>query len=172
MPAGIEEPIAGHVTLISPALDPGSTTIEVWVEAIKPNAALKPGMNVEIKATAKSVKDALVVPASAFFKTPETGEYVLLADPTKSASGKSESGTANKELAEIQSGIKENDAVITQGGYARAGRHEDYGGSSSCDRTEKKERSKRTRHGFAGPGNSSESKDSGERRRQQAQRSK
>ena len=64
---GIEEPIEGHVTLISPALDPGSTTIEVWVESSKPNAALKPGMNVEINATAKSVKDALVVPASALF---------------------------------------------------------------------------------------------------------
>ncbi len=117
--AGIEEPIEGHVTLISPALDPGSTTLEVWVEAIKPNAALKPGMSVEVKATAKSVKDALVVPASALFKTPETGEYVLLAGPDQKAhQAKVKVGLRTKELVEIQSGIKENDAVITQGGYA------------------------------------------------------
>jgi HlyD family secretion protein len=117
--AGIEEPIEGYVTLISPALDPGSTTIEVWVEASKPNPALKPGMNVRINATAKSVKDALVVPAGAVFKTPDTGDYVLLAGSDKKAhQAKVRVGLRTKELAEIQSGIKENDQVITQGGYA------------------------------------------------------
>ena len=33
--AGTDEPIEGRVTLVSPALDPGSTTIEVWVESEK-----------------------------------------------------------------------------------------------------------------------------------------
>src|SRR5262249_27125018 len=40
---GLIDPLQGRVTLISPALDPGSTTIEVWVEARKANPALKPG---------------------------------------------------------------------------------------------------------------------------------
>ena len=116
---GIDEPIAGRVTLISPALDPGSTTLEVWVEANKLNPALKPGMNVQINATAKSLKDVLVVPASAVFKTPETGDYVLLAGTDKKAhQAKVKVGLRTKEWAEIQSGIKENDAVITKGGYA------------------------------------------------------
>ncbi len=117
--AGIEEPIEGYVTLISPALDPGSTTIEVWVEAANPNAALKPGMNVQINATAKSVKDALVVPAAAVFKTPEIGDYVLLAGTDQKAhQAKVKVGLRTREAVEIQSGIKENDAVITKGGYA------------------------------------------------------
>jgi HlyD family secretion protein len=117
--AGLEEPIEGRVTLISPALDPGSTTIEVWVEANKPNSALKPGMNVQINATAKSVKDALVVPATAVFKTAEGEDYVLLAGSDQKAhQAKVKVGIQNKELAEIQSGIKEGDQVITQGGYA------------------------------------------------------
>lgn len=116
---GIEEPIAGHVTLISPALDPGSTTIEVWVEASKLNPALKPGMNVQINATGKSVKDALAVPIAAVFKTPEAGDYVLLAGSDQKAhQARVKVGLRTKELAEIQSGIKENDAVITKGGYA------------------------------------------------------
>jgi len=42
---GLDEPIKGRVSLVSPALDPGSTTIEVWVEASKPDPALKPGMS-------------------------------------------------------------------------------------------------------------------------------
>jgi HlyD family secretion protein len=117
--AGLEEPIKGRVMLVSPALDPASTTIEVWVEAIKPDAALKPGMNVVINATAKSLKEALVVPSSAIFKTPEGADYVLLAGRDGRAHlAKVKVGIRNKELAEIQSGLKENDSVITAGGYA------------------------------------------------------
>jgi HlyD family secretion protein len=117
--AGLEEPIKGRVMLISPALDPGSTTVEVWVEAIKPNPALKPGMSVQIIATAKSVEDALVVPANAVYKTPEGSDFVLLAGTDgKAHQTKVKVGIRNAELAEIQSGLKENDSVITTGGYA------------------------------------------------------
>jgi multidrug efflux pump subunit AcrA (membrane-fusion protein) len=117
--AGVEQAIKGRVMLISPALDPGSTTIEVWIEALKPGPALKPGMNVVVIATAKTVDDALVAPASAVYKTPEGDDYVLLAGADKKAHlAKVKIGIRNKELAEIQSGIKENDSVITAGGYA------------------------------------------------------
>jgi len=116
---GAEEPIPGRVMLVSPALDPGSTTIEIWVEALKTNPALKPGMNAQIGATAKSVKDALTVPAGAVFKSPEAGDYVMIAGKDEKAHlAKVKIGIRNKELAEIQSGIKENDPVITAGGYA------------------------------------------------------
>ena len=116
---GVDEPLKGRVMLISPALDPGSTTIEVWIEAIKPGPALKPGMNVSIEAVAKSVKDAVVVPASAVYKNPEAGDYVLLAgSDSKAHLTKVKIGIRSKELAEIQSGLKEGDSVITAGGYA------------------------------------------------------
>src|SRR5260221_10535272 len=52
---GLDEPIKGRVSLVSPALDPGSTTIEVWVEATKPDPALKPGMSVQLSMTAKTL---------------------------------------------------------------------------------------------------------------------
>jgi HlyD family secretion protein len=118
--AGLDEPIKGKVMLISPALDPGSTTIEVWVEAIKPNHALKPGMSVQINAIAKSVDDALVVPASAVYKAPEGGaDFVMLAGSDEKAhQTKVKVGIRTKELAEIESGLKEKDSVITVGGYA------------------------------------------------------
>jgi len=116
---GLDDPIKGRVMLISPALDPGSTTIEVWIEAIKPGRELKPGMNVSIEAVAKSVENALVVPASAVYKNPETGDYVLLAGSDgKAHLVKVQVGIRTKELAEIQSGLKEGDSVITVGGYA------------------------------------------------------
>jgi HlyD family secretion protein len=116
---GRDEPIPGRVMLISPALDPGSTTIEVWVEAIKPGPELKPGMNVSVEITAKSVKDALTVPASAVFKTAEGADYVLTAGSDgKAHQANVKVGIRNRDLAEIQSGLKENDPVITAGGYA------------------------------------------------------
>jgi HlyD family secretion protein len=117
--AGLREPLGGRVTLISPALDPGSTTVEIWVEAARPNPALKPGMNVEVNATAANVKDALVVPASAVLKTPEGEDYVLLAGSDEKAhQANVQVGIRTKELAEILSGLEAGDRVITQGGYA------------------------------------------------------
>ena len=61
---GMEEPITGKVTVVSPALDPNSTTVEVWFEARNPKHELKPGTSVHLSLTAETVKDALVVPAS------------------------------------------------------------------------------------------------------------
>ncbi len=117
--AGWKEPIPGRLTLISPAVDPGSTTIEIWVEAVKPNPALKPGMNVEVSATAASVSDALVVPTPAVLKTPEGKDYVLLAGSDKKAHQVNvRIGIRTNELVEILSGLKEGDRIVTQGGYA------------------------------------------------------
>ena len=56
---GIEEPIEGKVTVVSPALDPNSTTVEVWLEAKNPKHELKPGTSVQLSLTAQTVKDAL-----------------------------------------------------------------------------------------------------------------
>ena len=116
---GLDEPIKAKVTLVSPALDPGSTTVEIWVEAAKPNPALKPGMNARVNVIAKSEEDALVVPASAVYKSEEAGDFVMLAGADKKAHlTKVKIGIKTKDLAQIESGVKENDSVITVGGYA------------------------------------------------------
>jgi membrane fusion protein, multidrug efflux system len=66
-----------------------------------------------------SVKDALAVPASAVYKTPEGADYLLLAgSDNKAQLTKVKVGLRGKELAEIQAGLKEGDSVITVGGYA------------------------------------------------------
>jgi HlyD family secretion protein len=117
--AGLDEPTKGKVTLVSPAVDSGGTTIEVWVEANKPPVELKPGMNVDVAATANTVKEAIVVPASAVFKTTEGQDYVLIAGSDGRAhQTKVKVGIKNKELAQIESGVKEKDPIITVGGYA------------------------------------------------------
>src|SRR5260370_28988393 len=116
---GLDEPIKGRVSLVSPALDPGSTTIEVWVEASKPDPALKPGMSVQLSMTAKTLNDAIVVPTAAVFKNAEGADYVLLAGSDEKAHQKIvRLGIRNSDLTQIASGVNPGDPVITTGGYA------------------------------------------------------
>ena len=116
---GVDEPVSARVTLVSPALDPGSTTVEIWVEARKPDPALRPGLTVETSMISKTAKDAVVVPNAAVFKTPEGDDYVLIAGSDQKAHQKKvEVGIRSKDLVQIASGINAGDPVITAGGYA------------------------------------------------------
>jgi multidrug efflux pump subunit AcrA (membrane-fusion protein) len=116
---GLDEPLKGRVSLVSPALDPGSTTIEVWIEASKPDPALRPGMSLELSMTAKTVKDAIVVPTAAVFKNSEGADYVLLAGSDEKAHQKTvRLGIRNSDLTQIAGGINPGDPVVTTGGYA------------------------------------------------------
>lgn len=116
---GLDQPIKAKVTLVSPALDPGSTTIEVWAEAAKPNQALKPGMTVEVAMTARTVKDALVVPTPAVFKTTEGASYVMIAGSDGHAHLKTVPiGVRNPDFSQVLSGVNAGEPIITVGGYA------------------------------------------------------
>jgi multidrug efflux pump subunit AcrA (membrane-fusion protein) len=91
----------------------------VWVEATKPDPALKPGMTVETAMTAKTVKDALVVPTPALFKNSEGADYVLIAGSDGHAHLKAvQVGVRSVELTQIVSGVIAGESVITSGGYA------------------------------------------------------
>ncbi len=116
--AGADEPLKARVQLVSPAVDPGSTTIEVWFEIAKPTAALRPGITVAVTATVKTSKDTLVIPVSAVFKNADGSEYVLQAGSDNRAHQQSvKTGIRNSESVQITEGIKENDSIITSGGY-------------------------------------------------------
>jgi RND family efflux transporter MFP subunit len=117
--SGLDEPVKGRVTLVSPALDAGSTTIEVWVEASQSNAALKPGTTVEVTMTAKTVKDAIVVPKNAVFRNAEGAtDYVVLAGADQKAHWKTvRIGIRSENQVQIVDGIKANDPIISSGGY-------------------------------------------------------
>lgn len=115
---GAEEPVKARVSLVSPAVDPGSTTIEVWFEVAKPDPALRPGMTVPVTAVAKTSKNALVIPVSAVFKNADGSEYVLIAGSDDRAHQQIvKIGIRNSDCVQILEGIKEGDSVITSGGY-------------------------------------------------------
>jgi len=55
---GEDQPVEGKIIVISPALDPNSTTVEVWVQAKNPQQRLKPGTSVELSMLAQTILTA------------------------------------------------------------------------------------------------------------------
>jgi multidrug efflux pump subunit AcrA (membrane-fusion protein) len=117
--SGADQSVKGQVTLVSPAVDPGSTTIEVWVEAKNPDAALKPGVNVQVSMIAKTVADAIVVPSAAVFKDSAGADFVIVAGPDLRAHQKKvQLGIRKHEVTQVTNGVAPGEPIITAGGYA------------------------------------------------------
>lgn len=116
---GIADPIEGKLKLISPALDPGSTTVEVWVQAANSKGTLKPGTAVHLSIAGKSVPDALAVPAESLVTNPAGNKAVMVVGADGVAHMKEVSiGIKDDGLVQIVSGISAGDQVITKGAYA------------------------------------------------------
>ncbi|HEV2397559.1 MAG TPA: efflux RND transporter periplasmic adaptor subunit [Candidatus Sulfotelmatobacter sp.] len=115
---GFDKPIEGRVTVVSPALDPNSTTVEIWFEAKNPKHELKPGTSVQVAITARTVKDALVVPTSAVLTDPDGASTVMLAGSDGLAHQRPvKLGIRNGEDVQITEGVNESDKVISSGAY-------------------------------------------------------
>ena len=117
--AGVDEPVPAKVSLVSPALDPGSTTIEVWVETAKPPVELKPGMTVQVAVTAATAKDAVLVPKNSVVESPESGWFVLLAGKDGLAHQISvQLGLRGPSETQIMKGVSAGDSVVVTGAYS------------------------------------------------------
>ena len=56
---GVADAVPAKVSLISPALDPGSTTVEVWLRVEQPEGTLKAGTPVHARLSAGRRSQAL-----------------------------------------------------------------------------------------------------------------
>lgn len=112
------EDTQGTVALVSPALDPNSTTVEVWVQAKNEKQQLRPGTPAQIAITAQTVEDALVIPPSALLNVSGNKAQVMVVDSQSKAQSRDvETGIQGTEGVEIVSGLKQGEQVITQGAY-------------------------------------------------------
>jgi HlyD family secretion protein len=108
--------LSGKVTVVSPAVDPSTTTVEIWVEAANTGEKLTPGATVKISIQAGEIRDALVAPAAALLNSDEGGEKVMLAGSDSLAhEQKVEVGVRSGDDVQILSGVKEGDKVIVEG---------------------------------------------------------
>jgi HlyD family secretion protein len=115
---GLDKAVNGKVSLISPALDPNSTTVEVWVQAPNPNQQLRPGTTAQISITAQTVKNALVVPPAALLNAKGDAAQVMVVDSQNQASSRDvKTGIATGQQVQIVSGLKPGEMVVTEGAY-------------------------------------------------------
>lgn len=116
---GIATPVAGKLTLISPALDPGSTTVEVWVQVPNPDRQLKPGTPVHVTVNGRMAPNAIVVPMESLVTMPSGAKGVMVVGPDSVAHLKEvAAGIEDNGMVQILSGISAGDQVITKGAYA------------------------------------------------------
>lgn len=115
-PSGIQ--VKGKVSLVSPALDPNSTTVEVWVTAPNPDGSLRPGTTATVQMTARTVNDAIIIPASALLKTPEGATTVMVVGADGKAHQVSvETGIRQGDRLQITKGLSGAEKVIITGAY-------------------------------------------------------
>ncbi|MDT8067241.1 MAG: efflux RND transporter periplasmic adaptor subunit [Terriglobia bacterium] len=110
--------VPAKVTIVSPALDPGSTTVEVWVEAPNKSGKLRPGSSVEVRMVARKINDAIVIPKSAILKTPESETTVMVVGSDNRAHKTVvQTGVTSGDEVQITKSLNAGQTVITVGAY-------------------------------------------------------
>jgi HlyD family secretion protein len=114
---GTDAQVAGRVTLVSPAVDPNSTTVQVWVGATNPGERLKPGASVRVSIVAETAQNAVVIPATALLPSAEGGTSVMVVGSDSVAHEKKiEVGIREPDKVQVTSGVAPGDQVVVVGG--------------------------------------------------------
>ena len=115
--AGPDGDLPGKVTVVSPAVDPSTTTVEVWVQAANPGERLKPGGTVRVAIIAETIQNTLVVPAAAILNSDDGGEKVMVITKDSIAHERRISpGVRQGDRIQILSGLQPGDQVVVSGG--------------------------------------------------------
>jgi HlyD family secretion protein len=115
---GEDTPIEGQITVVSPALDPNSTTVEIWVQATNPGNRLKPGTSVQVTMLAKTIADALVIPATGLLTAQDGTTSVMLVGADDHAHQKNvRVGIRQGEQVQIIEGLQAGDKIVASGAY-------------------------------------------------------
>jgi multidrug efflux pump subunit AcrA (membrane-fusion protein) len=115
---GVADAVAGKVQLISPALDAGSTTVEVWVRLENKAGALKVGTPVKVSITGRTEAKALKIPLKAVQTGQDGAKSVMVVGSDGLAHKKAVTlGIADGDDVQVLTGVDEADQVITGGAY-------------------------------------------------------
>jgi HlyD family secretion protein len=111
-----DNPINGKVTIVSPAVDANSTTVQVWVQVDNPGGRLRVGTSVHVAIVAATL-DALLIHASAVLPSAEGGIIAMVVDDMGVAHEKKiETGVKEGDLVQVLSGLQSGDRVVVAGG--------------------------------------------------------
>ena len=111
-------PLPGKVSVISPALDPTGTTVEIWVQAANKGDRLKPGSSVRVDMIAQTVPNALVIPQAAVLTSPSGNTSVMVVDSENKPRKKSVTlGIRDNGNVEVKEGLQSGERVVTIGAF-------------------------------------------------------
>ena len=114
-------PIPGRVTVVSPALDPINTTVEVWVQAANLGNRLKPGTSMRVDMIAQSLPSALIIPQAAVLTSPSGNTSVMVIDSENKPHRKSVTlGIRDSGNVEVKEGLQSGERVVTIGAFELA----------------------------------------------------
>jgi HlyD family secretion protein len=132
--------VPAKVSLISPALDPGSTTVEIWLRIENKKGTLKVGTPVHASIAGRQVAQALTVPTSALLTAQDGSKSVMVVGADGAAHTKQVSvGITDDGRAQITNGLTTADMVITSGNYAlEDGTKLQVGAAADADKGAKK----------------------------------
>jgi HlyD family secretion protein len=113
-----ESPIEGKITVVSPALDPNSTTVEIWVQAKNSDLRLKPGTSVRLSMLAQTIPNALVIPAAALLTTQDGATSVMQLSADNRAHQKNiKVGVRQGDEVQVNEGLQAGDKIVASGAY-------------------------------------------------------
>jgi RND family efflux transporter MFP subunit len=113
----IKEEVTGKVTVVSPAADPNTTTVQVWIEIENPGERLKPGTAIHAAIATEVVKAATVVPVAAILPGEQGGTAVLTVSSDSVAHKRTvTTGVRDGNQVQILSGATPGEEVVVVGG--------------------------------------------------------
>ena len=114
---GSDQQIAGKVTVVSPATDANSTTVQIWVQVDNPGERLKPGASVHGKIIVEAFKAATVVPSAAILPGEEGGTAALVITSDSVAHKRPiQIGVREGDKVQILNGVRPGEEVVVVGG--------------------------------------------------------
>jgi HlyD family secretion protein len=109
--------VEGKVTVVSPATDPNSTTVQVWVQAENPGEQLKPGTSVHVTIMTEVIKATPVVPIAAILPGEEGGTACLVITADNIAHRRPvKLGVREGDKVQILNGVRPGEEVVIVGG--------------------------------------------------------
>jgi multidrug efflux pump subunit AcrA (membrane-fusion protein) len=115
---GLSDPVPARISMVSPALDPGSTTVEVWLKIDNKSGALKVGTPVKATITGRTVANAIKIPVSAVLTSQSGSKSVMVIGSDGAAHSKPVTlGIQDGDDVQVLSGLSAADTVITTGSY-------------------------------------------------------
>jgi RND family efflux transporter MFP subunit len=111
------EQVEGRVTVVSPAADPSTTTVQVWIQIDNPGERLKPGTAIHAAIATEVYKAATVVPVAAILPGDEGGTAVLTVSSDSVVHQRAvKLGVREGNQVQILSGANPGEEVVVVGG--------------------------------------------------------